>query len=461
MELYLLPGENAMSGLWLPILVVVGIMLVACAGSDDSDDTSVVSDRRVLDAVRRGAAEIAEQASEDQGDTAVTPTADVDDTAEQARTDPDSERAADGNWSTVATDAAPPSVVPDRPGGASGFTHFVFEQIGTKVVTTLVEGPRGEQVREAISFPQLQELAQSEVILPPKLQMTRAELNTLVDELTAVREAVLRYEDVSVAFADGYIQSTDVVPNMGAHFAHRERIVDGVLNFAEPEILIYVQNEAEDWELVGTSFVLPYQLVGEDHPDGFTGPLDNWHMHYSLCTGNTINSRAASAVDCVLGGGTFTPIYGWMIHAWVVDDNPMGVFSMWNPNVPPTLTAAEIRNARDRSSVSSHLHLDGFLHAHVPSAEIPAGSVVVNIENFHHTTLEIEEGQTVIWINVDGVPHTITAGRSGASSGGFDSLLIGSGQTYRYRFDAVGEFEFTCTLHPQMNGTIIVVPRPT
>jgi plastocyanin len=85
--------------------------------------------------------------------------------------------------------------------------------------------------------------------------------------------------------------------------------------------------------------------------------------------------------------------------------------------------------------------------------------VVVNIENFHHSTLEIEAGQTVIWVNTDGVPYTITAGRSGAANGGFDSLLIGAGQTYSHRFEVVGEFEFICTVHPQMNGTIIVVPK--
>jgi hypothetical protein len=349
--------------------------------------------------------------------------------------------------------------MPDRPGGASGFTHFVFERIGNRVVTTLVEGPRGGQVREAVSFPQLQELAGSDADVPAELQMTRGELGTLVDQLRAVRAGVSRYEDVARAFEDGYVQSTDVVPNMGAHFTHEARIVDGELNFAEPEILIYGKDEAGEWELVGTSFVLPYQLVGDDHPDGFAGPLDNWHMHYSLCSGTAINSRAASAVDCARDGGTFVPAYGWMIHAWVMDDNPMGVFSMWNPNVPPTLTTAQIRETRDSSFASEHLHLDGSLHQHGGSLEIPDGAALVNIENFHHSTLEIEAGQTVIWVNTDGVPHTITAGRSGAANGGFDSLLIGAGQTYSHRFEVVGEFEFTCTVHPQMNGTIIVVPK--
>ena len=38
------------------------------------------------------------------------------------------------------TDAAPPAQAPALPGGAIGFSHYVFEQVGGNVVTTLVEG---------------------------------------------------------------------------------------------------------------------------------------------------------------------------------------------------------------------------------------------------------------------------------------------------------------------------------
>ena len=436
--------------------VATGALLIACGGSDSAPQATSETAAVI---------EAAEQAITDTGDAPAT-VAETDDTAAPVEEYDRAPAAADAVDEpdpepvvvAIANDAAPPSVVPDRPGGASGFTHFVFEQIGGEITTTLVEGPSGEQVRAAVSFPQLQALAESDAQLPPELQLTRAELGTLVEQLGAVRDGVLRYQDISVALADGYVQSTDVVPNMGAHFNHDGRIRDGVLNFDEPEILIYELDEAQEWELVGTSFVLPYQLVGQDHPAGFAGLLDNWHMHYSLCVGTQINSRSADAASCVAGGGIFVPAYGWMIHAWVLDDNPMGVFSMWNPNVPPTLTTAEIQQPRDASS-DPHPHPDGTVHPHVPDA--PEDAVVVNIQNFHHATLEIEEGQTVIWINVDGVPHTITAGQNGSANGGFDSLVLGSGQSYTHLFNRVGEFEFTCTLHPQMNGTIIVVPRST
>ena len=55
------------------------------------------------------------------------------------------------------SDADPPDLVPEYPGGASGFTRYVFEEIGGEVVTTLVEGPASEQVRYPISYLDLKE----------------------------------------------------------------------------------------------------------------------------------------------------------------------------------------------------------------------------------------------------------------------------------------------------------------
>ena len=43
---------------------------------------------------------------------------------------------------TVLTDASAPSEPPDRGSGSFGFSHYVFEQVGGEVLTTLVEGPR-------------------------------------------------------------------------------------------------------------------------------------------------------------------------------------------------------------------------------------------------------------------------------------------------------------------------------
>ena len=349
--------------------------------------------------------------------------------------------------SQAINDAAPPDLEPQHPGGSFGFTHFVFEEVGDLVVTSLVEGPRGPQVRAAVSLPGLKSLLGSGEPIPEALQIDRSELALLVDELDTVRASTQRYQDVNLALADGYVQVGGVVPNMGAHYVNQARVDDGVLNPGEPEIVLYDHDASGQWRLVGTAFVLPRETdttsavtgVGDAHPAGFAGPLDNWHVHYQLCTFPDGQFRTLSQVDCESRDGLFTPSYGWMIHAWVHDDNPLGVFSMWNANVPPTaLGERGIRLSRNADWNPKE------------------GTVSVAIENFTHSTVEVQLGESVTWVNSDGVPHTVTSGSGGDADNLSDSLAFGPGQTFTQQFDEVGTFSFTCTIHPQMNGTVIV-----
>ena len=341
--------------------------------------------------------------------------------------------------SQAVSDAAPPSETPLYPGGASGFSHFVFERVGDDIITSLVEGPRGPQVRTPLSYVRLQQLLDSGEAPPAESRLTREQLATLVGQLDALREATDKYRDIDVALADGYRQTTGEVPNMGAHFNHSGRTRDGVFNPAEPEILIYARDEQGEWELVGISFVLPRRIAGDDHPDGFEGQLDNWHVHYALCLRRGASGRTAAADECRRTGGIFLPSYGWMIHAWVYRDNPLGVFSMWNPNIPPLVSEDSIRQTRSRRPT-----------------DLPEGAGFVSIENFEFSTISVDVGASVVWTNADGVVHTVTGGSSGIDDGSFDSGLIGPGQAFTQRFDTPGVYAFTCTLHPAMNGTGIV-----
>jgi len=63
----------------------------------------------------------------------------------------------------------------------------------------------------------------------------------------------------------------------------------------------------------------------------------------------------------------------------------------------------------------------------------------------------VKAGNTVIWTNGDLMPHTV----SGSS---FDSGPIAPGATYSHRFPSPGSFDYHCSIHPVMQGTINVVP---
>ena len=344
--------------------------------------------------------------------------------------------------SSSTTDAAPPDTVPEYPGGASGFSRYVFEQLGDVVVTTLVEGPAGPQVRDTISYLELKEISDSGGALPASTQLSSDVAAKLVAQLDEAREATAKYEDVNVALADGFVQTTVHVPNMGAHFTHTARVMDGIFDPTKPEILIY-EPDGDGWKLIALSYVIPTWTQGDDHPEAFAGELDNWHVHYSLCLGSAAITRSMVEADCVAAGGTFLPQYGWMIHAWVHKDNPLGIFGMWNPLVEPVMSAAQVEDTR-----AERVEPSGGLAA-----------TLVSIQNFAHAVLNVAPGEEIVWVNADPVPHSVTGGASGVADGSFDSGLLGPGQSFALTFDEPGEYQFTCSIHPAMNGTVVVA-RP-
>ncbi len=69
---------------------------------------------------------------------------------------------------------------------------------------------------------------------------------------------------------------------------------------------------------------------------------------------------------------------------------------------------------------------------------------------FSPSTLTVKKGTTVTWTNEDSAPHTATSGDV------FDSGNLGTGQSFSYTFDEAGTFDYICTIHPSMEGAIIV-----
>jgi len=85
------------------------------------------------------------------------------------------------------------------------------------------------------------------------------------------------------------------------------------------------------------------------------------------------------------------------------------------------------------------------------SADPAAGhTVVIEAVKFAPETLTVKRGATVTWINKDPFPHTVTA------PGVFDSHDVPPKRSWRYTAHKVGEYAYTCTLHPNMKGTLKV-----
>jgi plastocyanin len=77
----------------------------------------------------------------------------------------------------------------------------------------------------------------------------------------------------------------------------------------------------------------------------------------------------------------------------------------------------------------------------------------VNIDNFAFTpaTLTVSAGSTVTWTNHDEEPHTVAA-----SDGSFHSPGMGTGATFSHTFSTPGKFDYVCSIHPMMHGTVVV-----
>jgi plastocyanin len=93
------------------------------------------------------------------------------------------------------------------------------------------------------------------------------------------------------------------------------------------------------------------------------------------------------------------------------------------------------------------------LYPHTPSA--PA-QVTIQNHVFVPGVIYVPAGTTVRWTNHDAVSHTVTRA-SGAES--FDSGILPPGASFERRFDVPGTFSYSCTLHPSMTGTVIVLDR--
>lgn len=64
--------------------------------------------------------------------------------------------------------------------------------------------------------------------------------------------------------------------------------------------------------------------------------------------------------------------------------------------------------------------------------------------------IQVQEGTEVTWTNDDSVVHTVT------DVDKFDSNLINAGESWSYTFTEEGTYNYYCTLHPWMKGTVEV-----
>jgi plastocyanin len=113
--------------------------------------------------------------------------------------------------------------------------------------------------------------------------------------------------------------------------------------------------------------------------------------------------------------------------------------------------APEVTNNVD-SAITNQTEVNGTRVSIVP------GAAFLNDTAFDPNPVTVQVGENVTWVNDDPDPHTVTSGSIGAPDAGeeFDSGYMGPNRAFSHRFDAAGEYDYFCIIHPNMVGTVVV-----
>ncbi len=80
-----------------------------------------------------------------------------------------------------------------------------------------------------------------------------------------------------------------------------------------------------------------------------------------------------------------------------------------------------------------------------------AHTVTIKGHAFTPADIQIKVGDSITWINEDNSRHSATD-----LNGAFDTGLLSRGQEATLTFGGAGRFEYRCTPHANMRGTIMI-----
>jgi hypothetical protein len=139
--------------------------------------------------------------------------------------------------------------------------------------------------------------------------------------LVRARTAAARFQDQRMATRAGYRPLGPDFPGMGYHWVNGELAARGEVDPEHPAIVSYLEVDHKP-VLTGVAFALPVKS-GDPLPEfPFPGA---WHVHSGTVDEETLLLNPASMKHDEADGWRLA-----MLHAWVVVENPAGVFEQDN-----------------------------------------------------------------------------------------------------------------------------------
>ena len=130
--------------------------------------------------------------------------------------------------------------------------------------------------------------------------------------LAEARQTTSKFHKVGHAEAAGYASTLNIlgcfenpwVGGMGLHYLNGA-LLDGTPDATAPEALVYEMRPDGRLRLVGHEYIVPIDAWTDTEPPSLFG--QDFHQHSTL------------------------PL--WVLHVWLWEPNPSGMFADWNPNV--------------------------------------------------------------------------------------------------------------------------------
>ena len=90
----------------------------------------------------------------------------------------------------------------------------------------------------------------------------------------------------------------------------------------------------------------------------------------------------------------------------------------------------------------------------------PPGAQVIQMQGSQFTpnNIQVPLGTTIIWLNNDTAPHTVTSGQPGSPNGTFDSGTLQPGGRFQFQPTTGGVYSYFSQTDPTMTGSISVGP---
>ena len=157
-------------------------------------------------------------------------------------------------------------------------------------------------------------------------------------QIDLVRRAMQPYQNVDVAFDDGWKTEHEDWPEVGSHFYRGSDWAGSFparpgIDLLDPEFLMYSKLlSGDEWELIAVAFVAD-KAVYPEPPAELSGA--EWHEHVWTCLvdGEELEEDEwgpISKEECDVMEGKWSPGGVWMTHVWFID-NPAGITAESNP----------------------------------------------------------------------------------------------------------------------------------